>query len=53
MKIGRPETDATVPEFLPDANVPAQIAFRFQSEVVPKNFVLTAGRTESRPDAGM
>ena len=41
------------PELLSHANVPTQIVFRFQPEIVPENFVLTAGRTESRRDAGM
>ena len=46
---GQARTDATIPELLPDSNVPAQIAFRLQSEVVPENFILTARRTESCP----
>src|SRR5206468_10395002 len=41
------------PEFLSYTDVPTQIVFRFQPEIVPENFVLTAGRTESRRHAGM
>ena len=53
MKISQADRDAVVPELLSYPNVPAEIAFRFQPEIVPEDFVLTAGRTESRRHAGM
>ncbi len=53
VKIGQPDGDPILPEPLFHANVPAQIVFRFQSEIVPENFVLTARRTKSCRHARM
>src|SRR5207244_7200507 len=53
VKISHANGDAILPKLLPDTDVPPEIAFRFQSEIVPENFVLTARRTESRRHAGM
>src|SRR5439155_25030768 len=53
VKISHANGDAILPKLLPDTDVPPEIVFRFQSEIVPENFVLTARRTESRRHAGM
>ena len=54
VKIGQANRHATAAQSsCLDANVPTQIVFRFQSEIVPENFVLTAWRTESGRHAGM
>src|SRR6266576_4418618 len=50
VKISGPNRDSVFPEPLFDADVPAEIFFRPQSKVHPKNFVLTARRTESGRD---
>src|SRR5882762_2270676 len=53
MKIGQADDDPILPEPLFDADVPAKIVFRCQSEIVPENFVLTTRRTKSCRHARM
>src|SRR5437899_9821211 len=53
MKISRTNRDSVFPESLFDADVPAEIFFRPQPKIHPKNFVLTARRTESGRHARM
>src|SRR5207247_7507264 len=44
---------AFFPELLSDCDVPAQISFGFESEIIPENFVLTAWGTESGRHTGV
>ena len=53
VKVGQADVNAILPKLLSDADVPAEIFFRFQIEVVSENFVLTARRTEPSRNAGV
>src|SRR6266513_5470430 len=51
VEISRAESDPLVPKSLLDSCVPAEIAFRFQPEIVAENLVLTARWGKSGRDA--
>ena len=53
MKISQADANAVLPELLSDPDVPAQVSFGFESEVISENFVLTAWRTESGRHTGV
>ena len=46
MKISRTNSYSIFPKPLLDTDVPTEIFFRFESEIIPEDLVLTAGRTE-------
>ena len=53
MKISRAEGNAAIPKMLFNSHVEHAISFRFETEVVSENFILTARRTEAFRDARM
>src|SRR5206468_11599027 len=53
VKICEAHIHTILPQLLSDSDVPAEVLFRFQAEIVSENFVLTARRTEASADAGM
>ena len=53
MKIREARAATHAAKSLLDAQVPSQVALRFQSEIIAENLVLTARRTEPSRDAGM
>src|SRR5437763_902428 len=50
MKISNSNSYSIFPKPLLDTNVPTEIFFRFESEIIPENLVLTAWRTEPGSD---
>src|SRR6266568_8376527 len=53
VKVGEARVHAILPQLLSNSDVPTEVLFRFQAEVVSENFVLTARRTESLPNTGV
>ena len=53
VKVREARIHAILPQLLSDSDVPTEVLFRFQAEVVSENFVLTAWRAEASTDAGM
>src|SRR6266699_3980403 len=46
MKISHTDSHSIFPKPLLDADIPTEVFFRFESEIIPENLVLAARRTE-------